>query len=107
MVEPSFLALTSTPSIAPSSLDDTSPESAVWADAPLAIATTMNPTDIPSQECLGRMEDLPMSHSLWEDYCAFQSHVEAGPAMVRGGRAHDNDCNWIQRRAHRESANAA
>jgi hypothetical protein len=32
-----------------------------------------------------------MIHSLWEDYCAFQSHVEASPAMVRGGHARDED----------------
>jgi hypothetical protein len=37
------------------------------------------------------MEDLPMIHFLWEDYCAFQSHVEAGPAMVRGGPCEDAD----------------
>jgi hypothetical protein len=38
-----------------------------------------------------------MIHSLWEDYCAFQSHVEASPAMVRGGHARDKDCAWIIR----------
>src|SRR5262249_28567763 len=35
IVEPSFLALTSTPSIAPSSLEDTCPLSAVCAEAPI------------------------------------------------------------------------
>jgi hypothetical protein len=38
-----------------------------------------------------------MIHSLWEDYCAFQSHVEASPAMVRRGHARDKDCAWIIR----------
>src|SRR5262245_20174801 len=36
MVEPSFLALTTTPSIAPSSAEVTTPVSAVWAPAPPA-----------------------------------------------------------------------
>src|SRR5262249_31905643 len=42
MVEPSFLALTSTPSIAPSSLEETCPLSAVCAEAPIVngIAST-------------------------------------------------------------------
>ena len=34
MVEPSFLALTTTPSMAPSSAEVTTPVSAVWALAP-------------------------------------------------------------------------
>src|SRR5215470_633777 len=57
MVEPSLLALTSTPSIAPSSLEDTNPESAVCACAPLAATAAANTTA--SHECLHCMGQPP------------------------------------------------
>src|SRR5262249_46320934 len=64
MVEPSFLALTSTPSIAPSSLEDTNPVRAACARAPLDIdAAASRATAAPSQRCRPRMDDLPMNRS--------------------------------------------
>src|SRR6516165_10107256 len=64
MVEPSFLALTSTPSIAPSSLDDTNPVRAACARAPLDIdAAASRATAAPSQRCRPRMDGLPMNRS--------------------------------------------
>src|SRR5262249_60468028 len=62
--EPSFLALTSTPSIAPSSLEDCTPVEAACAWAPLDInAAASRATAAPSQRCRPRMGDLPMNRS--------------------------------------------
>src|SRR5215470_11269964 len=59
MVAPSFLALTSTPSIAPSSLEVTIPPSAVCADAPPGASAAAIST-APSHECLSCMGNLPI-----------------------------------------------
>src|SRR5262245_4697422 len=79
MVEPSRLALTSTPSIAPSSLEDTIPVSALCAAAPPVANPVANTAAAatPSQICFGRMGHLPNDSLLWREYCAFLAGAEA------------------------------
>src|SRR5215510_7782106 len=78
MVEPSFLALTRTPSIAPSSLEDTNPVRAACARAPLDTnAAASRATAAPSERCHPRMGDLPMNRFRYPDYRAILSAVEA------------------------------
>src|SRR3989442_14719667 len=90
MVEPSFLALTSTPSIAPSSLEDTSPVSAVCACAPNdAVATRRKTAAAASEIWLGRMD---VSRGFARDtgnYRAFSPAAEADVATARQPVRHE------------------
>src|SRR5262245_14863444 len=79
MVPPSRLALTSTPSIAASSLEDTIPVRAVCARAPSTAAAVANrAAATPNQICFGRMGHLPTDPLLFGKYCAFSPGAEAG-----------------------------
>src|SRR5262245_12870422 len=85
MVAPSFLALTSTPSMAPSSFEDTIPVSAACARAPpVANAVANRETATPNQIFFGRMGHLPNDSLLFGKYCAFSADTEAGAALIRG-----------------------
>src|SRR5256885_15815265 len=92
MVAPSFLALTSTPSIAPSSLEDTSPVSAAAVCArapphinPAANRTPPRPKATPSQACFRRM-GTSRRFLGGADYCAISPGVEAGEFNPQGLR---------------------
>ena len=98
MVEPSFLALTSTPSIGPSSGADTRPVSATCARAsPQINPAARSPAATPSATMLWLHGHLPINCCCAPNYYAFSAPAKAAPVTTPRGRARPSGTSLLDR----------